>query len=112
MPFFSAETYQPWSVLITTSPSINVQAKSIVQPKGVPNSSFRAYFLPIEALESSTRLATPSLRIFRARHELISAASCTFEFYIRTDFVDESAEAGILRDGDNEAFDGGNERRE
>ena len=42
------------------------QAKSTVQPKGVPSSSFREYFLPIDAPESSTRLAMPILRILRA----------------------------------------------
>ena len=44
----------------------DVQAKSIVNPNGVPNSSFRAYRLPIEVLESSTREKTPALRSFAA----------------------------------------------
>ena len=33
-------------------------------PNGVPSSSFRAYRLPIEAFESSTREAIPRLRNF------------------------------------------------
>ena len=41
-------------------------AKSTVAPKGVPSSSFREYRFPIEALESSTRQATPAFRILRA----------------------------------------------
>jgi hypothetical protein len=47
---------------------MDVHAKSTVHPKGVPSSSFLAYFLPIEAPESSTRLATPCRRILRAGH--------------------------------------------
>jgi hypothetical protein len=42
------------------------EPKSTVHPKGVPSSSFLAYFLPIEADESSTRDAMPILRILRA----------------------------------------------
>lgn len=41
-------------------------AKSTVQPNGVPSSSLRAYFLPIDAPESSTRDAMPYLRSLRA----------------------------------------------
>lgn len=44
----------------------DVQAKSRVTPKGVPNSSFRAYRLPIDVFESSTRENTPALRNFEA----------------------------------------------
>jgi hypothetical protein len=44
----------------------DVQAKSIVRPYGVPNSSFRAYRLPMEVLESSTREKTPALRSLAA----------------------------------------------
>lgn len=44
-----------------------MDAKSTVQPKGVPSSSFLAYFLPMDADESSTREAMPILRILRAR---------------------------------------------
>lgn len=54
-----------------------VQAKSTVQPYGVPSSSLRAYFFPIEALESSTRLATPSRRIFRAIIGSAKIRSCS-----------------------------------
>lgn len=36
--------------------------KSMVIPRGVPNSSFRLYRLPIDAEESSTRLETPKER--------------------------------------------------
>jgi hypothetical protein len=42
------------------------EAKSTVHPNGVPNSSFLAYFLPIDAEESSTRDAIPIFRILRA----------------------------------------------
>lgn len=45
----------------------NALAKSTVQPKGVPSSSLRAYFLPMDAPESSTRDAMPNLRSLRAR---------------------------------------------
>ena len=44
----------------------NVQAKSRVTPKGVPNSSLRAYRLPIDVFESSTRENTPAWRNFEA----------------------------------------------
>ena len=48
---------------------VDSQAKSSVRPNGVPSSSFRAYRLPIEVLESSTREKTPALRSFEASVE-------------------------------------------
>jgi hypothetical protein len=84
-----------------------------VQPKGVPSSSLRAYFLPIEADESSTRLAMPSLRIFRAvkRSTMGSVRATQKSAPARglTDIVDERAESRVLADGDDEALDRGNE---
>lgn len=40
----------------------HVHAKSIVTPYGVPSSSFRAYRLPIDVFESSTREKIPARR--------------------------------------------------
>lgn len=46
----------------------------MVHPYGVPNSSFRAYLLPILAPEASTRDATPARRSLPAEGDLISYA--------------------------------------
>jgi len=47
----------------------DVHAKSSVTPKGVPSSSLRAYRLPIDVFESSTREKTPALRNLEAAAE-------------------------------------------
>lgn len=84
-----------------------------MQPNGVPSSSLRAYFLPIEADESSTRLAMPSLRIFRAVNKsgMGSGRATQQSAPARglTDIVDERAESRVLADSDDEALDRGNE---
>lgn len=50
----------------------NLQAKSKVTPNGVPSSSFRAYRLPIDVLESSTLENTPAFRNLDADRDIFS----------------------------------------
>jgi hypothetical protein len=51
-----------------------------VQPKGVPSSSFRAYFLPIDAPLSSTLLATPRALSRRAKRVRYRAKITSVQF--------------------------------
>ena len=104
------------------------EAKSTVQPNGVPSSSLRAYFLPIDAPESSTREAIPILRILRAARQFCRDTMASSpdgkqggckdhkkRCELRgehTDVVNERPQCRVLRDGDNETLDWGDDRRE
>lgn len=98
------------STLISFSGGGDSLAKSTVQPNGVPNSSFLAYFLPMDTLESSTLLAIPLARIFRATRFSHLATSGADEGML-TDVVDLGSQVWVLGDGHDEALDGCHERR-
>jgi hypothetical protein len=73
-------------------------AKSTVIPNGVPSSSLRAYLLPIDTLDESTREETPDLRSFDAVVLQRDGVSITISHRKRpgrTDFLHERLKAVV-----------------
>jgi len=84
-------------------------AKSTVIPNGVPSSSLRAYLLPIDTLDESTREETPDLRSFDAvviRGDGVSITVSHQKRSERTDFLHERLKAVVRRYWNDEDFDG------
>lgn len=85
----------------------NAHAKSTVIPNGVPSSSLRAYLLPIDTLDESTRDETPDLRSFEACYYRTDRVNISLSHaqLQHTDLLYERLKAIVGRYRDNEDFD-------